>query len=103
MASAVTRVTTAVWWRSGLLAFFITSILHGYGGVRRRRAADKQPPHALLKRARFGEGPKQHAAYLFVEARHLRGVGGGEPYAGCLRKQLPSTYEPFLKPPRHVR
>jgi hypothetical protein len=42
------------------------------------RAADKYAPHALLKKTRRGEGPKQDPADLPIKTRLLGGVETSE-------------------------
>jgi hypothetical protein len=61
----------------------------------RRRRADEHTPQALLEKARFNEVLEQCAAHLPVEARHLRGIGGGQSGAG-IAEQAPDARKRFL-------
>jgi hypothetical protein len=64
------------------------------GGIG-RPTADEHAPEAPLQEARFDEVLQQYSAHLPVEARQMRGVGGGELRAG-LYEQNPDTRERFL-------
>ncbi len=61
------------------------SSLHGHGI---RRSADEHASHVLLENTRFGERSKHYPAYLPIEARHLRGVSGGELQTGHIDEQM---------------
>jgi hypothetical protein len=61
----------------------------------RRRRADEHTPQALLEKARFHEVLEQCAAHLPVEARLLRGIGGGQSGAG-IAEQAPDARKRFL-------
>jgi len=61
----------------------------------RRPRADEHAPQALLEKTRFNQALHQCAAYLAVEACHLRGIGGGQPGAG-IQEQILDAHERFL-------
>ena len=67
--------------------------------MRSRRAAHEYPPEALLEKTGVDEVPKQDPAHLPVETCHLRGIGGGESYAGCLCEQMPDACERLVETP----
>ena len=64
------------------------------------RPADEHASAALLEKTRFDEVLKHDPAHLLVEARHQRGVSGGELHALCLHEQKLDTGERFLETPR---
>ncbi len=107
MSCAEMRVTTPVLTVLRATARGVTGILLAIQcsmvTVESDGRRDKHAPPPLLKKTRFGEGPKQYPAYLPVETRHLRGVSGGERHTGCIDEQMMEACERLFETPRPDR